>query len=370
MRKLALAAVLAYLAVNAQATTTCDVVVTDQGGRSVPSPTFTALHYPSQFRIYVKTTTPDCRWSLDVANAPSWISFQVADGTYVPRLNFGFTGNAIFDVRFEANSGYARSGHFTIHAPKYDIRLFVDQDNRKGLCLHTPVSTDSTESAHFGEGEFLLLLRRWGGNKVPQGPPTIYHLADSSGCPADGILFVTTKSFAGATITTTGVYQTGQPIIVTTPSATPNSVGEGAVFGLRGNGGNVGPSAIGAIILPRAASLPVDLRITWQGFLPSWAVFASTGGVIEMGGSVTRPTTDPKRRCAFDPSLYTVVASTQDRLPWVYVATDMTRCLGGNPDKGVLALVARPNTNTGSPRYAIIYDPWGWATMIVQAPGQ
>jgi hypothetical protein len=346
----------------------CDVVVSDQGGRSVPSATFSALHYESKFRIYVKTTTVDCKWSLDVAGSPQWLTFQVADGRFVPRLNAGFTGPAVLDVTFAANGGFARSGKFTIHAPAYDIRLFVDQNSHTGLCFHKPITADSTESALQGEGEFLLLLRRWGGKKVTS-PRIIYQVTDSSGCPADGILYATTPRFAGSTIITTGVFQKGQPIVISAPYAEPNLMGEGAIFGLRGNG-QVAPSAIGVIVLPAASTLPADLQITRQGFLPSWAVFASTGGVIELGGAVTRTTTDPKRRCAFEPSLYTVVTGGESGVPWVQVVPEMTKCLPGNPDRGIVALAARPNVRLGVPRYAMIFDAWGWATMIVQAPGQ
>lgn len=348
----------------------CDVYLVDQGGRSVPSASFSALHYVSTFRLYVKTSTPACHWTLDVTNAPAWLSFRIADGGFLPRQAVGFNGPATLDVLFAANTGYARSGKFTIHAPAYDIRAFVDQRNRTGVCLHKPVPGEAGEWAVRGEGEFLLLLRRWGSKSVSPGRNTIFQVTDSSGCPADGILYAVTPRLAGASIITPGVYQNGQQIVISLPYATPNDRGEGAVFGLRGSGGNVGPSAIGTIILPARSSLPADLQISYQGALPVWAVFASTGGVIEIGSAVTRSTADPKRRCAFDPSLYTVVAGVQQPqgLPWVWIARDATKCLGGNPDRGVISLVAGPNT-TGSPRYAIIYDAWGWATMIVQAAG-
>ncbi|HET7436856.1 MAG TPA: hypothetical protein VFN10_19260 [Thermoanaerobaculia bacterium] len=348
------------------AATTCSIRVDYYGGRSGGvTPTHNMSHLPSSDTFVVRASAPSCKWALDAAGAPGWMYFAVA-GAGLPRKQIGFTGTVSLDVLAPRNTGYYRSGDFHIFWP-YEIESHVGQSHRKDLCIHKPVSDDPTQVATlYSEGELLILKRYWDDAAV-KSPRVIFKLKDSSGCPADGLLYGVTPAAAGTTIITTGVYQKGQPIVASMPFVSKNDKGEGAVYSLRG-AGQVAPSAVATLVLPRLADLPPDLRISaqamtqWGQTFGGFLAFGSTGGVVPLAGTVARDTKIANRRCAFDASLYRVAPSNS----WLKVLTDGSGCTGfSSLDRGKIVISVDQNF-TGSHRYGVVFTPWGWATLIVQ----
>lgn len=348
------------------AATTCSIRVEYYGGRNGGvTPTHNMSHLPSSDTFVVRASAPSCEWSLDAAGAPAWMYFAVA-GAGLPRKQIAFKGTVSLDVAVPRNTGYYRSGDFHIFWP-YEIESHVGQSHRKDLCVHKPVSDDPTQAATlYSEGELLILKRYWDEPAV-KSPRVIFKLKDSSGCPADGLLYGVTPAAAGTTITTMGVYQKGQPIVASMPFVAKNDKGEGAVYSLRG-AGQVAPSAVATLVLPRLADLPPDLRIgaqamtQWGQTFGGFLAFGSTGGAVPLAGTVARDTKIANRRCAFDASLYRVAPSNS----WLKVLPDVSGCTGfSSLDQGKIVISVDQNF-TGSHRYGVVFTPWGWATLIVQ----
>jgi len=336
----------------------CTVSISNYSAVAPPSPDYLTWFYPSWYRLFIRTSTPLCSWKFDLATLPQWAHFYLVSGQFAKGTNIVITGPATIDIKTDRNTGYGRNATYVINGPSNQLRSEINQWNRLGLCMHKPVSKDQTLSTFYDENEFLVLTRRWGDPTVV-APRVIFQLADSSGCPADGLLRAATPGFAGSQIFTQGVYQKGQPIVVSTPFVPQNLVGEAAVFDLRGNG-SVAPSMVATLLLPPLSALPADLQIKSQTMNQTVLAFGATGGEITIPSSVTRSQTDPKRRCAFASSLYRAVGGS-----WLSVSSK-SGCPGASPDSGNIVVTATANHNTTTKRVGVVYAPWGWAAVIVQ----
>ena len=348
------------------ATPTCSVVIENYGGRRAGvSPSYQVSHLPSNNTFVVRTSAPTCKWYLDVKNAPNWVHFAVG-GRGLGRKLVGFTGTVSIDVATLRNTGYYRFGDYRVLAP-HELKIHVGQSHRTGLCIHKPVSDDPSQAAKsYSEGELLILKRYWDDSAV-KSPRVYFKLKDSSGCPADGLLTGVTPDAAGSTIITTGVYQKGQPIVASMPFVAKNDKGMGASYSLRG-AGQVAPSALATLVLPKLGALPPDLRISeqvmaqWGQPFGGFLAFGSGGGAVELTGYVRRDTRIANRRCAFDAPLYRIAPSNS----WLKVLPQGTGCGGfTSPDQGKIVISVDQNF-TGSHRYGVVFNAWGWATIIVQ----
>ncbi|HYR28410.1 MAG TPA: hypothetical protein VEU30_08090, partial [Thermoanaerobaculia bacterium] len=184
------------------AATTCSYAIDYYGGRrGGVLPTHNISHLPSSFTFAVRASAPSCKWYLDVKGAPDWLHFAVS-GNGLGRKQIGFTGSVSIDGAAQRNGGYARWTDFKVLFGSSVLKSHVSQWHRTSLCMHKPVSDDPTQTATLFSEQELLVLKRYWGDPAVKSPRVIFKLKDSSGCPADGLLYGVTPAAAGTTIIT------------------------------------------------------------------------------------------------------------------------------------------------------------------------
>jgi hypothetical protein len=235
----------------------------------------------------------------------------------------------------------------------------VSQSGRKGRCFHRPVVRDGTPAAAFADGELLVMTLHWGGPLV-KSPRIITILDDRSGCHAEPWLWGTSERFRGSMISS-AVENRVPKHVLSSPYVPSGMLGEGAVYGLRGNGIDAAPSAMALIVVPQLKDLPADLQITGTTLRRTFYSVGKTGGAIVISGQVTRATTDPKRRCAFDSRLFTIIGGNS----WMTVSPTESGCDPKSPDRGQIVINVE-GKGFGSTHYGVVFSMWGWYSLILQ----
>lgn len=335
-------------------TTGCTIGVFDLSGRY--NTTRVAHHFGYSYRTSIRVSSEACRWTIDIPNASPWLSFRKPGGSVWKRTTIDQLGSNDIEVIVARNTGYARTGTFTVSVGGNKVTSSVTQYQRTGLCMHSPRSTDGTPTTILAEGEFTILWRQF-GTPTPYPNRMIYRLEDASRCHAEPIISAVSPALAGSTIVAVGNRPPAPTLVVlSTPLPRPSENAEVAVSTLRGNGG-VGPSAVVSVLLENPTLLPVDLRNNGPT-KPALLVFDNGGGRIDVEGTVSRSTKDPARTCAFRSSLYRVIGGD-----WLTVSVE-SGCNSKSPDAGKLVILAKPN-GIGT-RYAAIVSRWGWIGVVIQ----